>query len=277
MRIAIFGGGSIGQRHAANLRKNDVLTCVLDVDPARGAAPETFDPRWPDAVIIATPAATHEAVATTLLDCGYSGPLFVEKPLALRSAAPVFRDWPHPVTMVGYNWRFHPELQLLAGVMATGGTVHLDMKTDIRTWPGAGYSNPLLECTHELDLACAWLGGPTSVHGGSLDVGRGAWVQMRHQSLAGVATDSIVDLRWHRQPASRTYTFHPFGGSTILARIATGAEAVGVAVSYQRELDRFLDMVRDAAAGVRLIGSGCSFADGLRVIEICERVKELIA
>jgi predicted dehydrogenase len=172
MRVAIFGGGSIGARHAMNLRNSGVLTCVLDVDPTRGAAPEMFDPRWPDAVIIATPAATHEAVATTLLACGYSGPLFVEKPLALRSAAPVFRDWPHPVTMVGYNWRFHPEVAPLSALLASGGTLHLDMRTDIAKWPGAAYSDPLLECSHEVDLAYAWLGAPTSVQGGSLDGAR---------------------------------------------------------------------------------------------------------
>src|SRR6185503_17459921 len=63
-----------------------------------------------DGVLICTPAATHEEVAEQLLRNGYAGPLSTEKPLALKSDARIFREWPHATTMVGYNWRFHPEV-----------------------------------------------------------------------------------------------------------------------------------------------------------------------
>jgi predicted dehydrogenase len=205
--------------------------------------------------------------------CGYRGPLFVEKPLALRSDAPIFRDWPHPVTMVGYNWRFHPEVAPLSALLASGGTLRLDMRTDIAKWPGAAYSDPLLECSHEVDLAYAWLGAPTSVQGGSLD-GRqgGAWLEMVHRNSAS----SFIDLHWRSEHPSRSYLFLPDGGTKVLAQLATRIGAPAVDRSYEIEIANFLRNVETFERSRTINGRGCSFADGLRVIEICERVKESI-
>src|SRR4051812_6503503 len=95
----------------------------FDVDAQRGCSPADFTSA--DAALICTPASTHEYMAQLLLAIGYRGPLFVEKPLTLPEypKASVFRTWPHPVTMVGYNWRFHPEVAPLAVIARRGSTV----------------------------------------------------------------------------------------------------------------------------------------------------------
>lgn len=285
MRIAIIGCGSIGARHARNAKTLgcDVIPVDLNHNRAASLTYELGELGWSeelcafddvDAVIICTPARTHVDIAEQLLRDGYRGPLFVEKPIAHSSdAAGVFRTWPHPVTMVGYNWRFHPELQPLAGLLGLGGTLHLDVKTDIRTWPGQGYGDPLLECSHEIDLACHWLGDPWSVHGGSLDLGAGAWLQLQHRPKL----NSIIDLRWHRDPAPRSYTLHLESGSAVHARIGTGADAPGLAASYTGELSHFLDAVRAHQEQRPYDFQGCTFAEGLRVVAICECIKELSA
>jgi predicted dehydrogenase len=277
VRITIFGGGSIGQRHAANARALGHEVKIFDkredrgTNPLNGYAWSQFASEPIDAVLICTPAATHEHVARLLRQYDYTGPLFVEKPIALRSDAPIFRDWPHPVTMVGYNWRFHPEIAPLAGLMAFGGTLHLDVKTDMRQWPGAyADADPILECSHEVDLALHWLGDVTGIHGGSLDVGAGAWLQLQHQRA-----DSIIDLRWRRDPAPRAYTLHLASGTTLHARIGTHQEALGLASSYAGELLHFLEAVRANQEMEPFEFRGCTFTEGLRVVEICARVKEL--
>lgn len=272
MKLAIFGGGSIGQRHARNAKALGHDVMVFDTNPARGYPPMCFLASAYDAVLICTPASTHEAIAEQLLHDGYTKSLFVEKPIALSSHAPIFSEWPHPVTMVGYNWRFHPEIAPLQVLAQRGGTLHLDCRTDMRRWPGAGYGDPLLECSHEIDLACHWLGDPTSVYGGTLDAGTGAWLQMVHSK-----GDSVIDVRW-RTEASRQLTLHLPGLMSVHARLdsprhdAIGwPEAPALTESYVLELQHFLAAVATGQP------TACPFSQGLRVVEICEQVTRTAA
>lgn len=275
MRIAIFGGGSIGQRHAANARALGHDVAVVDIDPTRGTPPSAFDPSGMDAVLICTPAASHEDTAWSLPP-RYCGPLFVEKPLTLnrfrRFAPSFFEVWPHPVTMVGYNWRFHPELAPLQLLAKRGMSLHFDVRTDVATWPGANYADPIFECSHEIDLACHWLGAPSAVLGGELagSHGPGAWVQMQHPR-----GDSVIDVRWQTEP-QRTVTAHlstgrgvTRGRTSYLVSLDVRPEAPALNESYVDELRHFLACVESGATTLT------PFTEGLRVVEICERVKEL--
>jgi predicted dehydrogenase len=266
MNVAIYGGGSIGQRHAANAQTLGHQVKVFDINESRGVHPHNgyiAQQFRPDAVLICTPASEHESVARLLRHIAYAGPLFVEKPLALRLPAVIFGEWPHPTTMVGYNWRFHPDVAPLRAIARTGSTLHFDCRTDMRRWPGTTYSDPLLECSHELDLACAWLGTPAAVQGGVL-APEGAWVQLLHP-----AGDSLIDVRW-RSEASRRLSIHRRGCSVhVTLDIARGAAALNE--SYLAELRHFLEAARLERP------TAIPFADGLRVVEICTRVKELAA
>lgn len=265
MILAIFGGGAIGQRHAVNARKLGHHVHVYDTAANRGGDPDRFAPGLVDAVLICTPASTHVAVAEQLLTKGYHGPLFVEKPLAIRSDAPIFAAWPHPVTMVGYNWRFHPEIAPLRALVRRGVSLHLDCRTDIRSWPGATYSEPLLECSHEVDLACAFLDDPTAVHGGGFETESGAWIQLQHPR-----GDALIDVRWCAQ-ASRRFSMKLPGWTHVDVVPSVHPDAPALRESYVAELRHFLTAVEHG------LPTACPFSQGLRVVEICAQVKRLAA
>lgn len=255
MRIAIFGGGSIGRRHRANaqaLRFQDV--CFFDADQNRGTDPKHFKPEFWDAVMVCTPASTHEAVAEQLLGSGYAGPLFVEKPLALRSAAAIFMRWPHPVTMVGYNLRFHASIEFLRRCYPTSGEFSLDC--DSRLWPGAGYAGLLEECSHEIDLALH-LGARPSVEGSTHLTAHSA--DFRLGPTWGIHLNDRAD-RYCRQWV--------VGGKTSGTSFVFRDPAALGADMYVAELVHFLESVRLGRP------TRTPFAEGLRVMEICERVKE---
>jgi predicted dehydrogenase len=261
VRIAIFGAGSIGKRHHANARALGHTVDVFDSDCLRGRRPATFEEA--DAVMICTPASTHEAVAEQLLAVGYRGPLFVEKPIALRSDAPVFKTWPHPVTMVGYNWRFYPAFRDLTGVLQKAARRYVRAifycGTDMLAWPGHGYGDPLLECSHELDLARFWFGPVEHVGVAHLSAAS-CHLWFRHQNAA-----SIFEIHWEAPPR-RQVTFE----TNCTTRMALDLGDY-LYRSYVTELEHFLDSVcveRPTLA---------PFSDGLAVVELVEQARRLAA
>jgi predicted dehydrogenase len=139
-KILIVGLGSIGQRHARNLRT--ILGGSLDLIAYRvrgrnhvirksvaasGDTPESvygirrhssLDDAMaerPDAVIVANPSSDHLGVARAAVEANCH--LFVEKPLADRwdgvEDLVQRAERKGLITMVGYHFRFHPALQLV--------------------------------------------------------------------------------------------------------------------------------------------------------------------
>lgn len=148
MKVLIVGLGSIGQRHARNLRRLrgrsvDILACrargrpdVIDehmaVVPGR-SVDEFYGLRTftsldlaiaerPDAAIVCTPTSLHVPAARALVEAGC--PVLVEKPLGhswegvdeLLAAA----GRRSVVATVGYQLRFHPALLRLRALVAEG-------------------------------------------------------------------------------------------------------------------------------------------------------------
>lgn len=184
MKVVVIGCGMMGAAHIRTLASLGAKPVSVDHNPARGAVhtalKDALDTGTPDAAMICTPAVTHAAVARQLLDYGYTGPLFVEKPLAVTpEEAEVFSQWPDPTTMVGYMLRFDPVLRAIRETMdIKSGS--LSVHYDTTEWTVSKY--PMwrwLECSHDLDLAL-WFGADrnftdqTDISGAIVSLG-GAW------------------------------------------------------------------------------------------------------
>jgi predicted dehydrogenase len=172
VRVGVIGCGSIGRRHIRNILSlgHEVIahdwdsSLILRRDwPLNATFTKSFpDALTVDALLICTPAATHAQVARRALGHSYCGPAFVEKPLALSvDECAVFREWPSPVTMVGYNLRFQPTARFFKSVGGwTAGAFYCECDN-------GKYGNDIFELSHEIDLAL-WLGVkpmPWGLHG----------------------------------------------------------------------------------------------------------------
>ena len=269
VRVLVIGYGSIGQRHAANARALghdvqvfDQVGKTMDAAIADGFCPAEPDAFLAEAVIVATPSASHAHVAGGLLMCGYDGPLLVEKPLGVTSTEAVWSLWPHPTTMVGYNLRWQPQARALRAGLTLAGPVtaaRFGLVCNMADWPGHAYGEPLIECSHEIDLAL-WCGAPDELTAVELDKD---WAKLEFSS-----PEHRVDLCWAaEEPRYRrawTIESERFNGSAWF----DSPQALGEQM-YRDELAHFLAC---AQAGV---ATECPFTDGLAVLRICEQAKAM--
>ena len=199
LRALVVGTGSIGGRHARNLREVGVRHLALcDLDGARAAKlgrevdadeisvdlGELLARFRPQGVLVCTPPASHLAVAEQALAAGAH--VFCEKPLAPslegvdRLLAQVDRSG--RILMMGMCYRFHPVIRRLREHVASGtiGRVlgaHLWAGQYLPDWhPWADYRREysaqrrlgggvLLDSIHSLDTVRWALGEPVEVTG----------------------------------------------------------------------------------------------------------------
>jgi hypothetical protein len=216
--------------------------------------------------MICTPASTHAAVARDWLTVGYQGPLFVEKPLACSVAeCKVFKTWPHPVVSVGYNWRYNRELGAFrVSLPNSDWCLQLVCATDMKAWPGRGYASPLLECSHELDLALSWDPRLRLVDAGPHGE-TGAYLMLLSE------TNQVeIELAW-RAPADRWLTSCDLVGQLTLCH----PSAASISQSYIDELGAWIwDIEHEKPAASRLASN---VDDGLAVLAIVEQAQRRLA
>lgn len=273
MRIAVIGCGSIGSRHARNLTAMGHRVCLSDVDVPKMTALAgtlhahggTGDPKRLDGLMICTPASTHAAVARELLDVGYFGPLFVEKPLACSvEECAIFRSWPHQRVQLGYNWRYNRELEAFRKTLADDyRNLHYVCTTQMRAWPGRGYTAPLLECSHEIDLALCWNPALRLDDAGPLSTG--AWLELR-----SLDANALIELAWDA-PSDRWMTARRPNGTLALCH----PSAASVDQSYYDELRAWVWAIEHAQAPGARVGS--SVEDGIAVLRIVEQAQRRLA
>jgi predicted dehydrogenase len=186
MRVAVLGLGSIGTRHARNLRGLGHEVVGFDPRPTEGredwARAQSLGEALSaaDAAVVATPTSLHGEHALQALQLGV--PVLIEKPMAVdpheaERVATLARD--RGLTCaIAMNLRFHPAVQTLRRLVADGtlGAIRyaqVSAGSDLRTWrPGtdyrAGYSaravlggGVVRDSIHELDYL-TWILGPVA-------------------------------------------------------------------------------------------------------------------
>lgn len=191
MKVLVVGLGSIGWRHAANLKAIDPSLRVVAlrrrpssqaqnsqsvVDKEVYSLKEALSER-PQAAIIANPAPFHIETALALAKNRIH--LFIEKPISdsLERVGKLLGicERNRLVLMVGYNLRFHEPLQIMRRAMEEGRIGRLlglraEAGQYLADWrPGRDYRDSvtaqrslgggvLFELSHEIDYA-RWLAG----------------------------------------------------------------------------------------------------------------------
>jgi predicted dehydrogenase len=174
LRVGLVGCGRIAERgyvpalqRAHGLRLAAVADPVsarcADVAPgvpAFASAAELIDAHAADALVLATPAATHLADARAA--CAAGIPTLVEKPPALTAADAAELVRLDPTPYVGFNRRFEPALQALRTAAAATPTlqIRLVLRRRRSSWPSYETADPVaLDLgPHLVDLVF-WLSG----------------------------------------------------------------------------------------------------------------------
>ncbi len=321
--VLLIGSGSIGRRHLANLRDAVPGAAVTllrrpdagPLDPAVAAAVDRVTDRMDDALqplpelaVVAGPASTHVAHALALADAGV--PMLIEKPLSVdlegcHELAAMCRANAVPV-VVGYTLRHHPGFIELQGVLGSGAVgrplfLRAEVGQYLPDWrPGVDYrttvtasrslgGGPLLELSHELDLARALLGTPVSVSAqlarvGDLEIDTEdtADLVLRHQSgQAGRVAVSSIHLDILQRPSQRMLRLTGTDGTLqldlvagTLVRIATDGNAA--AVPFPALIDRnelYRAELADLLAAIDGRTPRVGLDDGIATMEIIDAAR----
>jgi predicted dehydrogenase len=250
-RVLLIGCGAFGRVHAAALEHLGVPALGLDPDPSvRAALPWLrFAKRLEDglaacdAAIVATPPASHVALASAVLRAGRD--LFLEKPAtetAAESAALAeLAESRGRIAQVGLYFRFHPKVRALHAMIRRGefGAIHHLSARMSGLKRARGDSGALLnDAVHFADLL-PWLAGeaPSRVFATLSDpLGRGredlALLQLIFPSgatalieagcvLPGEHPDAVV-------PGAETRKLVAVAGRDALAELDLAAERLSI-------------------------------------------------
>jgi predicted dehydrogenase len=218
LRIGIIGVNGIGVSHLWSLKMTERsrAAAVCDIDAARAEKAGTehevraftepaamYESGLIDAVVIATPAGTHPALAREALDAGMH--VYCEKPVApmaddgyalARHAYEAGRT-----LQIGFQFRFHKGYAALRDLAATVAPLtrlnlsatnwfrpqyYFDASTWRGTWEAAGGGVLMNQAIHQLDAFVSIAGLPARVTGQVRTV--------RHR--AAVEDDAIALLEW---------------------------------------------------------------------------------
>lgn len=269
MRVAVIGLGSIGRRHVSNLLALGCDVFGYDRDDVVRSRAHVLFPgadisEWArldqvDAVVVASPWDTHLHWAEQVFAQGV--PLFIEKPLGSLEQLPRWREiaaMDLPVNQVGYQLRFHPAIRQIREFVRQpeAGSFYCDC--DMSTWPGRSYGDPLLEASHELDLAL-WCGAPMQIRASlKTETQCDLWLDEEERWLFSLdATSTSYRRHWGLANATHDAT----------ARF-NSPEELGNEM-YVDEMRHFLDCVKENKPTI------CPLSEGLKVLEICAQVEQM--
>lgn len=296
MKLLVIGFGSIGARHSR-------LACDAGLEVACVSRNEScpyirFDSvtsalsSWnPNLVIISNPTADHLAVLKELDNCGFTGPILIEKPLFDVPNEYIPR-YPERV-FVAYNLRFHPLVQMLyqrlEGLPIFSAEFHAGQYlpdwrpgTDYRTCYSAEKcrgGGVLRDLSHEIDLAI-WLCGrfrrimALGGHFSDLEIGSDDVFMSLAQTERCPAVS--VTMNYLNRRPQRTIRINALGLSAFVDLIAGRMEMNGVEYSqqierdcmYRNQLMYFIDGNFETL---------CSYAEGVALMRFIKMAEESIS
>lgn len=238
VRLAVIGAGAIGRLHIDVLAHGhaDRLAAIVDPTDAGRALAAELDVRWfadhvemletvrPDGAVVATPNATHAAIA---IDCVAKGvAALVEKPIADTVAdalriADASRATGIPV-LVGHHRRYNPIIRRARAAIEDGllgrptiaSVIATFLKPDAYfnvSWRREKGGGPILiNLIHEIDLVRFLLGEVESLQAMRSNGARGFAVEdtaavllrLRNGALATIALSDAVASPWSWDLAS---------------------------------------------------------------------------
>ena len=277
--VAVVGCGHMGRHHARIVAAHPECRLVAAVDlvderaaevAARWGAEARRDVPDVDAIVIATPASTHAALAGPLLARGCW--VLVEKPLA-ATAVDAF-ELASPRLGVGHVERFNPAIRA-AGELRPR---YIEARRLSPPSPRGRDVDVVLDLmVHDLDLVLSWTGGAVAwfdavgvaVDGPLIDT-----ASVRLRTTCGV-TASLVASRVAGAPERTLRVFEQGRATTLDLQAGVAfrdgplAPAGGDALTAQW-----------AAFVGAILGEGAlpvGFSDGRRVVALAERISAAIA
>lgn len=277
--VAVVGCGHMGRHHARIVASHPECRLVASVDlvPERAAAiaaawggEARTDVPDVDAVVIATPASTHAALAGPLLGRGCW--VLVEKPLAVTAVDAV--ELASPRLGVGHVERFNPAIRA-AGDLRPRYVEARRLSPPSERGRDVDVVMDLM--VHDLDLVLAWTGGAVAwfdAVGVAVDGPLVDTASVRLRTTCGV-TATLVASRVADAPERTLRVFEPGRATTLDLRAGIAyrdgplAPAGGDALTAQWAA--FVAAIRgDAALPI-------GFSDGRRVVALAERISAAIA
>ena len=318
-RIVLAGTGLIGARHLEAILADPALTLAAVVDPApAGVVPAPLFADLAacdvgaDALVIATPTATHADLAVAAAARGWHA--LVEKPIASSVAEARRTIDAHAAAgtrlLVGHHRRHHPRVAALCDAVAAGaigrpvaGTLIWAMrKPDAyfdTPWRQGREGGPIrMNLIHEIDLLRFVLGevvevaalGGNPVRGtGRVEAG-GALLRFEDGAVVTVAFADTAPSPWGFEAATGENPNIATTGQDSLRLTGTGGAVSFPSLTLWRGTDWHTPPVRetlDAPDGAPLarqlshladIVAGraeplCSGRDGLRALEVVEEIE----
>ncbi|MEO6322194.1 MAG: Gfo/Idh/MocA family oxidoreductase [Polaromonas sp.] len=233
LKLAVIGAGAIGRTHIALARDHALfeLAAIVDAsEPAQALAAQLGVPSYadtsamlaavrPQAVIVATPNATHADIGIECLQAGAD--VLMEKPITdtlpdarrLCDAA----DQAGRVLLVGHQRRYNAILRAARGIVQSGRLGQLVSATGMATWlkPDAyfdmawrrhkGGGPILINLIHDIDLLRFLMGEIDSVQASSANAVRGFEVEdtaavilrFRNGALATLTVSDCATTPWN--------------------------------------------------------------------------------
>jgi predicted dehydrogenase len=279
--IGVLGLGSIGMRHAQNLKALDCNIRGYDPDMKRrlalnGVLWERDEVLKSDAIVIASPTSRHYFDITDVL--AEAKPIFCEKPIADK--LPNLENTFSSVAMVGYNLRFHPCVKEAKKAMgAIGEPLWANFCcAQYNDKPAYLRDGVILNWSHEIDLAL-YLLGPAVVTGsqtrtpGSHDDMTDILLTHRQGCMTAIHLDYVT------KPELRGFTIYGTKGNMNVGLTSgsmffalSGQQPVLMETDwndiYKEEMEAFIRRVDGA------VTLGATGQEGLDTLKICLEVRK---